>query len=223
MKNYSEPYKGQLRSYMVNVPEIIRRAPGLFIFGKRIKSLIFSTDVAIIRNMDADAVLAVYPFTPQPIITQCILNAADVPVFTGVGGGLTKGERVVKLAIDAEFSGAMGIVVNSPTDNALITEMSEMLDIPVVVTVVSRDEDIRARVEAGADIFNVSGALNTPDIVKRIKDAYPKMPVMATGGPTEESIISTIEAGADAALLWPAIARGLRTNNLSCFIVLRGV
>lgn len=55
-----------------------------------------------------DAVLAVYPFTPQPVITQAILGAADVPVFCGIGGGITRGKRVVNLAMDAEFKGAMG-------------------------------------------------------------------------------------------------------------------
>ena len=36
--------------------------------------------------------------------------AADVPVFCGVGGGITQGKRVVNLALDAEFKGAMGVV-----------------------------------------------------------------------------------------------------------------
>ena len=45
------------------------------VFGKRIKSLVFSTDLAIIRNVNADAVFAVYPFTPQPVITQALLMA----------------------------------------------------------------------------------------------------------------------------------------------------
>ena len=36
-------------------------------FGKRIKSLLFSTDVAIIKNTNADAVIAVYPFYPSAI------------------------------------------------------------------------------------------------------------------------------------------------------------
>ena len=78
---------------MIEVPSTIRDASGIFIFGKRIKSIIFTTDVAIIRNNNADAVIAVYPFTPQPVITHAIMSAADVPVFCGVGGGvLTAGE-----------------------------------------------------------------------------------------------------------------------------------
>ncbi|WP_314856038.1 hypothetical protein [Stomatobaculum longum] len=32
--------------------------------GRRFKSPVFTTDLAIIRNCDADAVFAVYPFTP---------------------------------------------------------------------------------------------------------------------------------------------------------------
>ena len=58
--------KTKLRSHhIVTMPDEIYAASGIVIMGRRIKSLIFSTDIAIIRNCNADAVLAVYPFTPQ--------------------------------------------------------------------------------------------------------------------------------------------------------------
>ena len=72
--------EGRLRSHRLHVPPLIRQCSGIVIGGRRIKSLVFTTDLCILRNCDADAVLAVYPFTPQPIITQALLSAADVPV-----------------------------------------------------------------------------------------------------------------------------------------------
>lgn len=203
MRNYARPYHGRFRSHMIHVPEAIRRAPGMLIFGRRIKSIAFTTDVAIIRNINADAVLAVYPFTPQPVITQSLIGAADIPIFVGVGGGITQGRRVMGLAVDAEYRGAIGVVVNSPTANETISGLAEAVDIPVVVTIASKEEDIDARVRAGADILNVSGASHTPAIVKMIKSRHPQMPVMATGGPTEKTILATIEAGADAITYTP--------------------
>ena len=71
---------GALRKKSIQVPEPIWQAKGIIIMGRRIKSAIFTTDIAIIRNCNADAVLAVYPFTPQQIITQSIINAASIPV-----------------------------------------------------------------------------------------------------------------------------------------------
>ena len=56
---------GKLRSFALRVPEQINKCSGIVINGKRIRSLVFTTDVAIIRNVDADAVFAVYPYTPQ--------------------------------------------------------------------------------------------------------------------------------------------------------------
>ncbi len=150
--------KGVLRSHMIEVPSIIREASGIRVFGKRIKSFVYSTDVAVIKNTNADAVIAVYPFTPQPIITQSLILAADIPVFCGVGGGLTTGKRVVNLALDAEFKGAMGVVVNNPTPNDVIQQIKDTIDIPIVVTVVSEYEDIEARINSGATILNISGA-----------------------------------------------------------------
>lgn len=191
-------YEGTLRSHMIKIPRCVSECSGIRVFGRRIKSLAFTTDVAIIRNINADAIIAVYPFTPQPAITRAILSAADMPVFVGVGGGVTRGARVLNIANDAEHEGAFGVVVNAPTENKVVRALKEILEIPVVVTVVSQRTDIRARLEAGADILNVSGAAHTPEIVAYIRRQFPQVPIIATGGPSEESILRTIEAGANA-------------------------
>ncbi|MBB6215301.1 pentose-5-phosphate-3-epimerase [Anaerosolibacter carboniphilus] len=193
----------ELRKNIIEVPRVISMASGIRILGKRIKSILFSTDVAIIKNINADAIIAVYPFTPQPSITQAILEVAPVPVFTGVGGGLTTGQRSINIALHAEFQGAIGVVLNAPTPNDVIREMRERIDIPIVVTVVSENDDIKGRIESGAAILNVSGGSKTVDILKRIRKVYPHFPVIATGGPTEESILETIEAGANAITYTP--------------------
>ncbi|MEG2989231.1 MAG: hydrolase [Oscillospiraceae bacterium] len=196
-------YEGTLRSHMVKIPRCISECSGIRVFGRRIKSLAFTTDVAIIKNINADAVIAVYPFTPQPSITRAIMMAADMPVFVGVGGGVTRGQRVVNLANDAEYEGAFAVVVNAPTENEVVCQLKGCLDIPVVVTVVSDKTDFAARLAAGADILNVSGAGRTPAIVRAIRSQFPTVPIIATGGPTEESILETIRAGANAITYTP--------------------
>lgn len=198
---------GNLRKFQLRVPETIRKCSGIVVFGKRIKSLVFSTDLCIIKNVNADAIIAVYPFTPQPVITQALLMATDIPVFAGVGGGLTGGQRVVNLAMFAEMQGATGVVVNAPTLNTVLREVTSTIDIPTIVTVVREDEDIAARVEAGAAILNVSAASATPKVVRMIKQQFPKLPVIATGGPTDESILETIHAGANA-ITWTPPSNG---------------
>ncbi|NLB21541.1 MAG: hydrolase, partial [Clostridium sp.] len=107
------------------------------------------------------------------------------------------------LALDAEFKGAMAVVLNSPTKNDILTGVRETIDIPVIITVVSIHDDFEARINAGATIFNVSGAKDTPAIVAKIRALYPDFPIIATGGKTEESIIETIEAGANAITFTP--------------------
>lgn len=206
-KVHPKPIEGTLRKFSLRVPEVIRECSGITVFGKRIKSLVFSTDVAIIKNVNADAVIAVYPFTPQPVITQAILQVSDIPVFVGVGGGLTKGQRVLSLAEFAEMQGAMGVVLNAPVSNEIVRDVSQTVDIPTVVTVVSEDEDVDARIGSGASILNVSGASRTADIVRKIRAKYHDIPIIATGGPTDESIRATIEAGANA-ITWTPPSNG---------------
>mgnify|MGYP005771993715 CR=1 FL=1 len=59
MKKVAPKINTQLRSHTILVPECIREATGIVINGKRIKSLLFSTDVAVISNCNADAVIAI--------------------------------------------------------------------------------------------------------------------------------------------------------------------
>ena len=198
MKEMPTAIEGTLRKSFLRVPEVIRQCSGINVFGKRIKSLVYTTDLAIIRNVNADAIWAVYPFTPQPIITQALLLASDIPVFTGVGGGLTSGLRSVMLGTNAEIQGAMGVVLNAPTSNETLKTLSSALDIPVIVSVISEDTDFEGRIKAGASILNVSASTDTPKIVAKIRKEYPKLPIIATGGPSDETILETIKAGANA-------------------------
>ena len=199
-------YEGELRKHALQIPRCISECSGIRVFGRRIKSLVFSTDVAIIKNINADAVIAVYNFTPQPSITQAIISVSDVPVFAGVGGGYTNGQRSVNMAAAAEQLGAFGVVCNTFIDDDTIRAIKATVEIPVVYTVVSEKVDLESKLAAGIDFVNVSGADRTPAIVAEIRARYPELPVIATGGPTEETILSTIAAGANAITYTPPSA-----------------
>ena len=106
--------EGTYRQTKLHVPTVIDECGGIVILGRRIKSLVFSTDLAIICNCDADAVFAVYPYTCQPTITQALVNASSRPVIAGVAGGTTHGMRSMAVAIFAEMQGVSAVVVNAP-------------------------------------------------------------------------------------------------------------
>ncbi|TAA15178.1 hydrolase [Streptococcus parasuis] len=187
-----------LRQDIVQMPEVIKECSGIRIYGRRIRSILFTTDVSIIANHDADAILAVYPFTPIPAIIKSIMMVASVPVLAGVGGGLTTGMRSANMSLLSEYEGAYAVVVNGPTTVETIAEINKVIDIPIIYTVVSDKSDIKSRIEAGVDILNVSCGVETPKVVEKIRKEYPDFPIMATGGPTEESIRQVIAAGANA-------------------------
>ena len=192
-----------LRKDIVKVPKVIREASGIQIFGKQIRSIIFTTDIAIIRNTNADAVIAVYPFTPHPAITKAIIEAADIPVFSGVGGGLTQGFRSSYMSMFAEAQGSIGVVLNGPTPLKTVEQVCKVVDIPVISTVTSKYTEIDAKLEAGVKVINISAGKDTAETVAFFRKKYPKLPIIATGGPTEESILETIEAGANAITYTP--------------------
>ena len=193
----------EIKSRTIKVPKEIENCTGILVMGKLIKSLLYSTDVSIIANHNADAIIAVYPFTPQLYINDAILDVASVPVFVGVGGGATRGLRSANIALQAELHGAYGVVVNAPMDNENIQLIRSRVDIPIVATIISKYDDYHGKIKAGAKILNISGGAETADLVKLIRKDYPEFPIIATGGPTKQSIIDTIEAGANAITYTP--------------------
>lgn len=185
------------------IPDFVMNCTGIEVSGQLLKTFIFSTDVAIIRNNNAEGIIAVYPFSPQALITQALILAAYKPIFVGIGGGPEKCERSLKLAEDAESNGAMGVVLNPNATNDVIKKLKAAISIPVILTVLSSKVDFSGRIEAGVDIFNVSGAAKTADIVRVIRKVNSAVSIIATGGNTEATIKEVIDAGANAVSFTP--------------------
>ena len=190
--------EGKFRKACVLVPPEADAAPGLSIFGRKVRSLVFSTDLSIICNCNADAVFAIYPFTCQPSITAALVKASGRPVFTGIAGMVTKGMRLAALAVASEMQGAFGVVMNSTVLPEDIAMVAAAVNIPVVLTIVKFNPEIKEKIESGAAIVNVAAGKNTPDIVTQLRAAYPHLPIIASSGKTGEAMRATIEAGADA-------------------------
>ena len=199
MRKFVPAYEGNLRKHALSVPRCISECSGIRVFGRRIKSLVFSTDVAIIKNINADAIIGV----------------SEVPVFCGVGGGLTNGVRSASMAAYVEHQGAYGVVCNSKIGVETIHAIKDAVEIPVVYTVISENTDIQPYLTAGVDIINVSGAARTPEIVGALRQRYPELPIIATGGPTEESILATIRAGANAITYTPPSSASLFAKTMA--------
>ena len=58
-KKISPNVESRLRHNILKMPQEVYAASGIVINGRRLKSFVFTTDLAIIRNCDADAVFAV--------------------------------------------------------------------------------------------------------------------------------------------------------------------
>ena len=82
--------------------------------------------------------------------------------------------------------------MNAPMRNQTVETMKKVVDIPIIATVTSENYDIAARLAAGASVLNVSAAERTAGVVR-----------------TEESILRTIEAGANAISYTPPSTKEL--------------
>ncbi len=218
MKPYDKKrpeFQSKLRAELVLTPESIRRASGILINSRRYKSFLFSSDVATIMYSDADAVLAVYPYTPHPSIIQALNMVSNVPIAAGVGGGITQGERSADIARFADAYGCIAVVLNSVVGVDTVQAVYRAIDLPIIYTVVSDYQELDEYINAGVSILNVSGGRRTTEIVRYYRNLYPEMPIIATGGKNEESIIETIDAGANAITYTPPTTQEVFNKRMS--------
>lgn len=213
-EKFRPEYRSHYRAELVHVPEVIRRSTGIVINGRRYKSFLFSSDVATILYSDADAILAVYPYSPHPTIIKALSIVAPSPLAAGVGGGVTQGERSVTIARFADAYGCMAVVLNSAVNVDTVRNVNEAIDIPIIYTVISKYMDIEEHIEAGVSILNISGGKDTTEIVRHFREKYPHIPIIATGGKSDESIINTIEAGANGISYTPPTTQQVFQKNM---------
>lgn len=189
----------------LSMPEIIgNNCEGIIVGQQKIKSFLFSTDMAIIENNDADAILAVYPFAPSPKIIKSLINFCSKPVICGVGGGTTRGKKSLEMALYAEEMGAAGIIVNIPFQNNDLEKIRKRISIPIIASIASADyELLKSKIDSGVDIFHVTGGKYTNAILKEISTKFPGFPIMATGGTSLGNIEESILAGSQAIVLSP--------------------
>lgn len=196
--------KSKADSKKVATPKlIVEKCRGIDLGGVCVKSLLFSTDMALIENNDSDAVLAVYPFSPSIKIMKALIAFSEKPVICGVGGGLTQGKTSLEMAMAAEDLGAVGIIVNQPFPNKHIEAIKRRVSIPLISSVSVKEFSFADRVNAGVDIFHVTGGKNSAEIIKHITYAAPCYPIISTGGKHLEAVEQSIEAGANAIVLTP--------------------
>ena len=78
-------------------------------------------------------------------LQEANISVAQRPVLLVVGGGTTAGKRVESIALDAELHGATAVVLNAPTTTEFVQNLADDIDIPVVLTIVSLNEDLEKR------------------------------------------------------------------------------
>jgi hypothetical protein len=214
-----KPQKGFLGNFfsvskstpkIISTPQIItEQCKGIKLGENMVKSIIFSTDMALIENNDSDAVLAVYPFSPSPKIIKALIDFSQRPVICGIGGGLTQGKIAIDMASQAEQLGAAAIIVNQPFKIRDIEIIKRKVSIPLISSISNPEIGVLDRVNAGTDIFHVTGGKNTSAIISEILHIMPKFPLIATAGKTYENLQESINSGAHGIVLIPPSTREL--------------
>ncbi len=196
--------KKEMPKKKLSTPQLIREnCSGISFNQEKVKSILFSTDIALIENNDCDAILAVYPFPPSVNIMKTLIDFSQKPVICGIGGGITQGEIALEMAIEAEKLGAAAVIVNQPFKNKDIQKIRKAISIPIISSISSLTIDLQKRIDSGVNIFHITGGSNTVEIIQHIQKNFPQIPYICTGGKSVSDLNSVIENGANAVVLTP--------------------
>lgn len=204
MKKNGQQFK--LSASKFDIPEAIHESSGILIGNHKIQSVLLSTDLSFIANLNIDSVLVIHPFDPTERLNSTIREFCEGPVFMGVGGGFQQKKQMMKLAVSADENGADGIVISRPTDPEIIQKIREKVSHKLIYSILIKGENIHQLVDAGVDILNISTGENTAQTIRSIRQDFPDIPIMANGGPFDSTIRETIAAGADAIVYNPPTA-----------------
>lgn len=195
-----------LNAQKFEIPESIAESPGIIFGEKRIRSILLSTDLSYIQNLDTDAVMIVNPFDKSNDLDKVIIEFSKKPVFCDVGGGFLREESTIKSASGAIEAGASGVLISKPTSPEIIMKIREEINGKLIYTVMFDTEPFEDLAIAGVDVFNISTGESTPYTVETVRKLLPDMPIMANGGPYDATIQDTIAMGADAIVINPPTA-----------------
>ena len=79
------------------------------------------------------------------------------------------------------------------------------------------DTNIAGRLENGASILNIACGHKTPEVVRKIRAEYPHVPLIASGGKSNETVHETIAAGANAITYTPPSAQELFKTIMAAY------
>ncbi|SMO51658.1 hypothetical protein [Gracilimonas mengyeensis] len=188
------------------IPESITHSPGIRFGDHLIKSVLLSTDLSYIQSLHADAVMIMNPFEKSSKLDKVIIDFSNKPVFCDAGGGFLREEQTIQSAKTAFEIGASGVVISKPTSPDIIARIRKEITGKLIYTVMYDGEEVEELADAGVDVFNIATGEYTAESVAKVKELVPNVPVMASGGPYDSTILETIEMGADAIVFNPPTA-----------------
>lgn len=188
------------------IPKSISECEGIWLNGQLIRSVLLSTDLSYILNLNADAIMVVNPFEKSSHLNKIIIEHSQKPVLCDIGGGFLKERLSIDLAQNAFEVGAYGAVISKPTSPKSVRQIRSEIDGKLIYTVMYREEPLAELIDAGVDIFNISTGETTAEVVQEVRRQFPDMKIMASGGPYDSTILETIEKGADAIVFNPPTA-----------------
>ena len=166
--------------------------------------------------------------------TQAILCAIDAKAVPGnpnkwevyvAGGRKNTHIDAIEWAREAARRGAGEILLTSMDrdgsrdgfDCHLTRSVARAVDIPVIATVTREDTDIAMRLESGASILNIACGYRTPEVVRKIREQFRQVPLIASGGKTNETVRETILAGANAITYTPPSVQDLFKTIMAAY------
>ncbi|MHC5354344.1 hypothetical protein ACYSNX_09205 [Myroides sp. LJL115] len=97
------------------------------------------------------------------------------------------------MAVEAEQLGVSTVIVNQPFKNLDILKIKQRISIPIISSVSSLNFTFKERFESEVSFFNIMGRKNTIHIIDYLRENFPDIPFVWTGGKTMSNLSEVLD------------------------------
>lgn len=189
-------------------PEFLSSAKGFRLKNRLVHAILYTRDKLNMKTTNADAIMTNFFLIPGGKRARSMLLKTGRPFIFPVHFRFIFLLGLSNLIKKLEISGAAGLFVAGWLPDEILKKLCKQASLPVISATAPRLDKIFSKIEAGAYAVCLPGKYVSKKMIRILHESYPFVPVIASCGRSEDSMLSCLKSGVDAVMYRPCVLFG---------------
>lgn len=191
--------------YLPQKPLLYPVPQGIWLGGRKVHSLLVTTDFYDMIMTDADAILADFYWIPPQRKLHELFSVVRKPVVIYVRKNFFVRPKLTATIKRLEVAGAAGLFVGRRFRLAELKQACLASSVPVFAASRPKIEDIKSKIDAGVFAVCIQAKRITGKFMELMRHSFPNIPVIAFCNRSERLVGESVKSGPDAVFFRPCI------------------